>query len=121
MKKILIVEDQLDVQKLLEMVLRGEGRQLLLTGSGEEAVKMAREFIPDVILLDVMLPGEMNGYEVARTLKENPATVGCAIIVITAKVQEKDIAEAFDAGADDYVGKPFNMLDLKNKVARFLE
>jgi DNA-binding response OmpR family regulator len=120
-EKILIVEDQLDVQKLLEMLLMGEDRKLLLTESGEEAVKMAREFIPDVILLDVMLPGGMNGYEVARTLKKDPLTVGCAIIIMTAKVQEEDKVEAFDAGADDYIGKPFHMLDLKNKVARFLE
>ncbi|MBE9534390.1 MAG: response regulator [Proteobacteria bacterium] len=121
MEKILIVEDQLEVQKLLEMLLRGEGRQLQLTESGEEAVKMAQEFLPDVILLDVMLPGGMNGYEVARILKKDPATVGCAIIIMTAKVQEEDKVEAFDAGADDFIGKPFRMLDLKNKIARFLE
>ncbi len=119
-KKILIVEDQLDIQKLLEKVLRAEDRQLLLTERGEEAVEMARQFIPDVILLDVMLPGGMNGYEVARTLKKDPVTVGCAIIIMTAKVQEEDKVEAFDAGANDFIGKPFNMLDLKNKVEKFL-
>lgn len=120
MKKILIVEDKLEIQKLLEMILESEGRQLLITGSGSEAVKMTREFMPDVILLDVMLPGGMNGYEVARTLKRDPATACCAIIIMTAKVQDEDKAEAFDAGVDDYIAKPFNMLDLKNKVEKFL-
>lgn len=119
-KKILIVEDKPEVQKLLEMVLRSEDRQFLLTESGAESVKMAQEFMPDVILLDVMLPGGMNGYEVARTLKRDPSTACCAIIIMTAKVQQEDRAEAFDAGADDYIGKPFNLLDLKNKVEKFL-
>lgn len=120
MKKILIVEDKVEIQKLLEMVLKHEDRQFLVTESGAEAVKMTREFMPDVILLDVMLPGGMDGYEVTRTLKSDPVTSCCAIIIMTAKVQEEDKADAFDAGADDYIGKPFNMLDLKSKVAKFL-
>ncbi len=120
MKKVLIVEDQVDVLKLLEMVLRAEDRTFFLTESGEEALEIAREVIPDVILLDIMLPGGMNGYEVARTLKNDPATANCSIIVMTARVQEQDKAEAFDAGADDFIGKPYNLEDLRNMVARFL-
>ena len=121
MKKILIVEDQVDVLKLLGMVLRAEDRKFFLTESGEEALEIAREIIPDVVLLDIMLPGGIDGYAVARALKRDPTTANCRIIIMTAKVQEQDKLEALDAGADDFIGKPYNLEDLKNKVARFLE
>lgn len=120
MKNILIVEDQPDVLKLLGVVLGAKDRQVLLTETAEEAVEIAQEVIPDVILMDVMLPGEMDGYEATRTLKGHPATAGCSIIIMTAKVQEQDRIDAFDAGADDYIGKPFDLGDLKNKVKKFL-
>lgn len=121
MYKILIVEDQADVLKLLGMVLRAENRQMFLAKSGEEALEIAQSVIPDVILLDIMLPGGIDGYSVARILKNNPTTAVCAIIVMTAKVQEQDKTEALEAGADDFIGKPYNLEDLKNKVARFLD
>jgi len=117
---ILIVEDQLDVRRLLELVFRTRGYRLLGAESGEEAVDMVRRHVPDVILLDIMLPGKIDGYEVARILKAEPATAGCAIIVMTAKIQKKDRDEAFAAGADDFIGKPFNMGELSRKVERFL-
>jgi len=120
-KKILIVEDQEDVRRLLEIVFRSAGWQLQGVANGEEAVAVARQIKPDLILLDVMLPGELNGYEVARILKNNPATDSCAIIFMTAKVQEGDRDAAFEAGADDYIGKPFNLSELKAKVSKFLE
>lgn len=121
MKKILIVEDQVDVLKLLKMVLRAEDRKVFLAESGEEALEIARKALPDVVLLDIMLPDGIDGYEVARSLKNDPATANCSIIVMTAKVQEQDKKEASEAGADDFIGKPFDLEDLKNKVARFLE
>jgi DNA-binding response OmpR family regulator len=70
--------------------------------------------------MDVMLPGEIDGYQATRTLKTDPTTAGCAVIIMTAKVQEEDRIEAFEAGADDYLGKPFDLADLKTKVNRFL-
>lgn len=120
-KKILVVEDQVDVLKLLEIVLRAEGRKIFLTENGEAALEIARETIPDVVLLDIMLPGGIDGYEVARSLKNDPITAKCFIIVMTAKIDEQDKIEAFDAGADDFIGKPFNLDNLKNKVVKFLE
>ncbi len=120
MKKVLIVEDQPDLLRLLRVVLGAKDRQVLLTGTGEEAVEMAQEVIPDVILMDVMLPGEMDGYEATRIIKSDPATARCSIIIMTAKVQEQDRIDAFGAGADDYIGKPFNLADLKNKVEKSL-
>jgi DNA-binding response OmpR family regulator len=119
-KKILIVEDQIDVLNLLKMVLRNKDRKILLSESGEKALEIARETIPDVVLLDIMLPGGINGYEVARILKNDPKTANCAIIVTTARVQEQDKIEALEAGADDFIGKPYNLEELKNKIMKFI-
>ncbi|APG27587.1 hypothetical protein A7E78_06905 [Syntrophotalea acetylenivorans] len=121
MKQILIVEDQVDILNLLEMILRAEDREILMAESGEKALEFAQETRPEVVLLDIMLPGEINGYEVARSLKNDPRTANCSIIVMTAKVQEQDKLEALKAGADEFIGKPFNIEDLKNKVMKFLE
>jgi DNA-binding response OmpR family regulator len=119
-KNILIVEDQPDVLRLLEVVLRAEDRQVFLADNGEEAVRLARETRPAVILMDVMLPGKIDGYEASRLLKTDPVTAGCAIIIMTAKVQEQDRIDAFATGADDYIGKPFDLEDLKKRVETFL-
>jgi DNA-binding response OmpR family regulator len=119
-KKILIVEDQQDVQRLLEVVFKAEGLQVYLAEKGEEAIRIAREIKPDAILMDVMLPGRIDGFEATRLLKTDPATAGCAIIIMTAKVQEQDRIDAFAAGADDYIGKPFDLGDLKQRVETFL-
>lgn len=120
MKKILIVDDQPEISRLLEIVLRGEGRQLLYAASGAEGVTVARENRPDLVLLDIMMPGGMDGYEVTRVLKEDPATAGCIIVAMTAKVRESDRAAALEAGADDYVSKPFDVMDVKRRVDALL-
>ena len=121
MKNILIVEDQVEALKLLGMVLRAEDRKIFLSESGEEALEIAHKTIPDLVLLDIMLPGGIDGYEVARSLKNDPTTAMCSIVVMTAKVQEQDRIEAFKAGADDFISKPYNLVDLKNKIARLLQ
>lgn len=120
MKKILIVEDQVDILKLLKKVLESVDREVFLAESGDEALRIAHEKIPDVILLDIMLPGGIDGYEVARILKKDPLTCNCSIIVMTAKAQERDKLVAFEAGADDFIGKPFNLVDLKSRIAHFI-
>jgi len=119
-KKILIVDDQSEVARLLEIVLRREGRELLFAANGEEGLEAARHFHPDLVLLDIMMPGAVDGYEVARRLKKDPATVGAHILVLTAKVREQDRREAFAAGADDYITKPFDVFDLKTRVDNLL-
>lgn len=120
MGKILIVEDQPDVGRLLEIIFKTKGYQLKVVDNGEEALLITRQFLPDVILLDVMLLGELDGYEVARTLKSDPATAQCAIVIMTAKVLKQDRIDAFAAGANDYIGKPFNLDELKAKVEHFI-
>ncbi len=120
MKKILIVEDQRDILNLLKKVLETVDRKVFLAECGEDALKIARETIPDVILLDIMFPGGIDGYDVARILKKDPLTANCAIIVMTAMVQEQDKTVAFEAGVDDFIGKPFNLEDLKNRIEKLI-
>jgi CheY-like chemotaxis protein len=121
LKKILIVDDQPAVARLLEIVLRREGRQLLFAANGEECLATARRDTPDLILLDIMMPGILDGYEVARRLKNDPATATAHILVMTAKVREQDHRAAFAAGADDLRAKPFDISDLNRRVARLLD
>ena len=116
LKIILIVDDQPEVARLLEIVLRREDRQLLFAANGEEGLEAARNSCPALVLLDIMMPGAVDGYEVARRLKKDPATAGVHILVMTAKVREQDRREAFAAGADDYITKPFDVFDLKTRV-----
>ena len=118
-QKILIVDDHAEVQKLLEIVLNKEGRKFFRAASGEEAISVARQERPEVILLDIMMPGEIDGLDVTRILKQDPLTAWCFIITMTAKVQKKDRILALQAGADDYVSKPFNFTELEKKVEGF--
>lgn len=120
MKKILIVDDQPEISRLLEIILRREDRQILQAENGQEGIDMARRNQPDLILLDIMMPGEIDGHEVARTLKAEPETAGCTIIAMTAKVREQDRIEALEAGADEYIRKPFDVLELKRRVEELL-
>ncbi len=120
MKTILIVDDQPEVTKLLAMVLRGEDRRIITAASGETALALARQHAPDLVLMDVMMPGGMDGYEATRHLKEDPATGRCPVIIVTAKTQARDREEALASGAEDFIAKPFDLQALKQKVAGYL-
>ena len=120
-RKILIVDDHVEVQKLLEIVLNRVGRKFFRAGSGEEAIEVARRENPEIILLDIMMPGGMDGLEVTRILKKDPLTAGCFIISMTAKVQKKGRILALQAGADDYINKPFNFSELEEKVEKIFQ
>ncbi len=103
---ILIVEDEEDIAELLEYNLQRHGYEPSSVGTGEDGLNQSRDSIPDLILLDLMLPG-MSGLEVCRRLKGDPATEKIPVIMLTAKGEEEDVIAGFDAGADDYVTKPF--------------
>ena len=116
MKKILIVDDRLEVRELVEVTLRSDDYRVLQAESGEKAIEIARAEKPDLILMDVMMPGGMDGFEATRILKNDPETKDSTIIMLTAKSQEVDRKKGFEVGAEDYFVKPFSPLNLIKKV-----
>jgi len=106
-EKILVVEDERDIQELLQYNLAKEGYTVVPVTSGEEALRVARTESPDLVLLDLMLPGG-DGLEVCRRLKREPDTQGLPIVMLTAKGEEADIVTGLELGADDYISKPFS-------------
>ena len=120
MKKILIVDDQLEVRELVEVTMRVGDYQLLKAKSGEEAIEMVKVEKPDLIIMDIMMPGGMDGMEATRILKNDPEMKDCKIIMLTAKGQQIDMEKGIEAGADDYFTKPFSPLELIKKVEEFL-
>ncbi len=106
-ERILVVEDEEDILELVRFNLDREGYQVVRTTSGEQALKTARAEPPDLILLDLMLPG-INGLDVAKVLKNEKTTRGIPIVMLTAKGEEADIVTGLELGADDYITKPFS-------------
>lgn len=115
--RILIVEDQPRVVRLVSEVLRAVGYQVLIAGDGKRALETVSLEQPDLVLLDVLLPGGMDGYEICRRLREFSAV---PIIMLTAKARDTDVLTGFDAGADDYLTKPFNAKELLARVKAVL-
>jgi DNA-binding response OmpR family regulator len=93
---------------------------MLEASTGEEALKIARETIPDIILLDIMMPGKLDGYDVCRSLKKDTNTKDIYIVMLTAKGQKADIERGKAACADDYFVKPFSPMELINKIDNIL-
>jgi len=106
-KHVLIVEDEEDIRELVRFNLAREGYTTSTAGSGEEGLRLARTKQPDLVLLDLMLPG-IDGLEVCRRLKKESATENIPIVMLTAKGEESDIVAGLELGADDYVTKPFS-------------
>ena len=114
--KVLIVEDDADAVKLVELYLRRDGHKVLTALDGTEGLRLAREAKPDLVVLDLMLPG-MNGFEVCRALREESDV---AVVMLTARVEEQDRLAGLDLGADDYVTKPFSPRELAARVRAVL-
>jgi len=121
MKKVLIVDDHAEVRRLVEMTLRVGDYKILQAQNGQEAIEIARNKKPDLIIMDIMMPGNMDGLEATRILKDDPETKDSIIIMLTAKGQEFDKEKGLEAGADDYFTKPFSPLELIKKVEEVLE
>lgn len=120
MARILVIEDEPDIQAGLDYNLRETGgHKVYLAGNGEDGLKIAREKRPDLILLDLMLPG-MPGTEVCKILKADAATKNIQIMMLTAKGEEIDRVVGFELGADDYVVKPFSTRELLLRVQAIL-
>ncbi len=116
---ILVVEDEEDIQELLEYTLLNSGYRVDVTDRGEEALELVRENGPSLMVLDLMLPG-LDGLEVCRRLKGDETTSSLPVIILTAKGEEEDIIAGFEAGADDYITKPFSPKVLGARVAAVL-
>jgi len=117
MKKILIVDDQLEVRELVQVTLEIGDYQILAAENGKQALEVAKEERPDIILLDIMMPGsDVDGLEVCRRLKNDPEMADTVIVMLSAKGQESDIEAGRQAGADDYFTKPFSPIALIEKV-----
>ena len=112
---ILVVEDDPDIARFIEISLDSVGYEVIVVGSGEEALQVAKGIRLDLVLLDLMLP-RMDGFEVAKQLRHNPATASTSIVMVTAKAKSSDKIVGLDSGADDYIVKPFDPLELQARV-----
>lgn len=117
--KILIVDDEADIRELVHLNLAREGYEILDCESGEQALSQARAKSPDLIVLDLMLPG-IDGLEVCRRLKADPKTACIPVVMLTAKGEDSDVITGLEVGADDYVTKPFSGKVLVARVRRLL-
>ncbi len=117
--KILLVDDEIDTLLPLKMSLEAEDYLVLGASNGFEALELAKTNIPDLIILDIMMPG-MDGYEVCVQLKKDPVTRNIPVIMLTAKDAVREKVKGLDIGADDYVTKPFNLNELKARIKSVL-
>ena len=118
--KILVVEDDSTIRTILGMALQGAGfRAVSMAGRGDDGLEAARRDKPDLVLLDVMLPG-LDGFAVARRIRETPELAATRIIMLTARTQADDIVRGLESGADDYVTKPFDRAVLLARVRAVL-
>jgi CheY-like chemotaxis protein len=115
MRKLLIADDEIGIRSLVRMTLESDSYEILEAPDGDEALVMALEHLPELILLDVSMPG-LSGLEVCRALKENASTAGITVVLLTAMAQESDLAQGAAAGADEYFTKPFSPVALLQKV-----
>lgn len=117
---VLVAEDDEDILDLVELSLQQDGYDVITARDGQEALRLGGERRPALALLDVQMP-KIDGYEVTRRLRADHATRGMAIIILTASVRDTELVRAFDAGADDFLRKPFSPGDLAARVRAALE
>ena len=120
MSRILIIEDNEKNMKLVRDVLQAKGYTTLEAGTAEEGIRLAVEHHPDLVLMDIHLPG-MNGIEARRVLRADPATASIPVIAVTASVMQQDRRQITEAGFDGYIGKPINLREFLDTVRAALE
>jgi DNA-binding response OmpR family regulator len=117
MKKIMIVDDHADIRRLIRLTLEFERYDIFEAADGNSALELAASGRPDVVLLDVMMPGEIDGLEVCRRIKADAALAGAKVIMLSARGQARDREAGLQAGADAYLVKPFSPLQLIDHLA----
>jgi DNA-binding response OmpR family regulator len=119
MKKVLLVDDEKNILTTLNIYLSREGYNVMTACDGIEAIKNAFEFLPDIIFLDIILPG-IDGYLVCKALKAEENTKNIPVVFMSAKSEKKDMEDAFEAGCDDYLVKPFRPENIKNTILKLI-
>jgi DNA-binding response OmpR family regulator len=117
---VLVAEDDEDILELISLILERSGYQVMRAADGEAALGLARSERPVLVMLDVMMP-RLDGYEVTRRLRQDEATAGIPILLVTARVQDGDVQRGFEAGADDYLRKPFSPEELESRLQAILD
>ena len=117
--RVVIADDDPDIRRLVEMTVTNAGCDVTVASDGEEALERVRESMPDLVILDVLMP-RMDGWEVARALKSDPTTREVPVMFLTSRGQEHDVLEGFDSGAVDYMVKPFSPRELQVRVRAVL-
>jgi len=118
-RRVLIADDEPNIVTSLEFLMRGSDYEVRVARNGEEALRLAESFRPDVVLLDVMMP-QRSGFEVCRKIRENPALRSVKIIMLTAKGRDAEREKGLNLGANAYVIKPFSTKELMNTVRALL-
>ena len=120
MQRVLIVEDQPDIRKLIRMTLEFEAYEIAEAADGTQGLRMVEEFKPDLMLLDVMMPGEFDGLQVCQRIKANPSLAHIKVVLLTARGQARDLDDGQNVGADEYLVKPFSPLQLIDTIERLM-
>src|SRR6266446_2390141 len=120
MPKILVVDDEPDAVELIDFNLKAASYEVVTAADGNEALKKARSSLPDLIVLDLMLP-EVDGLEVCKILRRDPSTAAIPIVMVTAKADEIDRILGLELGADDYITKPFSPREMILRIKKILE
>jgi DNA-binding response OmpR family regulator len=117
--RVVIADDDPDIRRLVQITVTNAGCDVTVAADGEEAVTLIRTLTPDLVILDVLMP-RMDGWEVAKELKSDPATAPIPIMFLTSRGQEHDVLEGFNSGAADYMVKPFSPRELQVRVRAIL-
>jgi CheY-like chemotaxis protein len=118
-KTVLVVDDEPNLLRLIDMNLRMAGLNVVTAGDGVEALKQVEAHYPDLILMDVMMP-HMDGFETLRRLKSDPLNRDIPVIMLTVRSRDQDILQSVEMGAEFYINKPFDPTELKEFILRFL-
>jgi len=120
MKRVLIAEDQADIRELIRMTLEIENLEIHEATHGAEALEAARRLKPQLILLDVMMPGQLNGFDVCERVRGDPQLARTRVVLLTARTQPEDRARGLKVGASEYLTKPFSPRELLGVVNRLV-
>jgi DNA-binding response OmpR family regulator len=119
-KKVLICDDEPYILESVSFIVREEGYEVLTAGDAEQALRLLSSERPDLVLLDIMMPGK-SGFDVCRELKANESLCGTYVILLTALGQDRDMEDGYQSGADEYMTKPFSPRSLRRRLHELLD